>query len=278
MATWSAHFDPNPWISDRALLWIARAGYGGRGAVFLLLGAFAGLSALGFGWQPVGTTEALRSLLMSPAGLLAVPILGAGLLCFALFRATEAVLDVHNYGRDMGGILRRTGLAASGLFYGGLTVITASVILGWNLQQGDGDQSVRHWTAWLMSFPAGGWLVGVAGSIVIAIGIGLGVAGIRESFRRRVRFKGHEKSVVALLGKIGFLARSVVMLLIGGFLVFAALTSNPQHAEGLAGALLILKQQTYGGVLLGVTAAGLLCFGAFGLSEAFMAEINKHRC
>jgi hypothetical protein len=206
---------------------------------------------------------------------LAVFTIGLGVLCFVVYCGTAAIFDVHHYGRDIKGILGRLGLAVSGLFYAGFAIVAASAIFGWGFQHRSDDQSVRGWTAWLMSFPAGRWLVFITGLIVIATGIGLGIAGVREAFRRRVRFAGSERPVLTLLGKIGFLARSMVMLLIGGFLIFAAVTANPLHAEGFAGALRILKQQSFGNVLLGVTAIGLLCFGAFGIGEAFLADIKK---
>jgi hypothetical protein len=76
------------------------------------------------------------------------------------------------------------------------------------------------------------------------------------------------------LGKVGFAARSVIFVLIGGFLIFAAAKHNPQDAEGFAGALRILKQQTFGSILLSMTAVGMMCFGLFGMGEAFRAEVN----
>jgi hypothetical protein len=73
---------------------------------------------------------------------------------------------------------------------------------------------------------------------------------------------------------MGFAARGVVFLLIGGFLVLAALQSSSSEVRGLGGALEALQQQPYGWVLLALTAIGLFAFGLFGLVQARYRHID----
>jgi hypothetical protein len=63
-------------------------------------------------------------------------------------------------------------------------------------------------------------------------------------------------------------ARSLVFAMIGLFLLYAALDSNSREAKGFAGALRLIQQQPHGSRLLGITAAGLLAFGVYGVAEA----------
>jgi len=116
--------------------------------------------------------------------------------------------------------------------------------------------------------PLGEWLVGIAGGIVACVGIGLAVGGVRRQFAKRLRKAEEGSSVVIVLGVIGFLARSLVFVLVGSFLIFAAWHSNAREATGFAGALLTLRSERYGNVLLLTAAAGLFAFGLFGVSEA----------
>jgi hypothetical protein len=51
--------------------------------------------------------------------------------------------------------------------------------------------------------------------------------------------------------------------LIGAFLVKAALEYDPDEAIGIDGALAKLAGASYGSLLLGLTAAGLIAFGLF---------------
>ena len=98
--------------------------------------------------------------------------------------------------------------------------------------------------------------------------------GARAEFRKRLELKAKPRRLVTALGAAGYLARSAVITLIGVFLVFAALHANAHEATGLAGALLVIKGQAYGTVLLAVTALGFLAFGAYGLAEALYRRID----
>ncbi|MCB0065394.1 MAG: DUF1206 domain-containing protein, partial [Caldilineaceae bacterium] len=64
-------------------------------------------------------------------------------------------------------------------------------------------------------------------------------------------------------GRVGFAARGVVYLIMGWFLMQAALTQNSEQAGGIGQALRELAQQPYGPWLLGVVAVGLVAYGFF---------------
>jgi len=68
-------------------------------------------------------------------------------------------------------------------------------------------------------------------------------------------------------------ARSLVFAMIGLFLLYAALDSNSREAKGFAGALRLIQHQPHGSLLLGITAAGLLAFGIYGVAEAAFGRI-----
>ncbi len=76
------------------------------------------------------------------------------------------------------------------------------------------------------------------------------------------------------LGRLGFAARGVVFLVIGGFLGLAAVRSNSAQVKGLGGALETLSDQPHGSALLALVAAGLLAFGVFGLVQALYRRID----
>src|SRR3954470_11824995 len=78
--------------------WVARLGYGARGVVFLIVGFFAGLAALGAG-RSVSSTDALKTLLAEPMGTLLLGIVAAGLFCFAAWRVLQSIFDADHLGR-----------------------------------------------------------------------------------------------------------------------------------------------------------------------------------
>ena len=60
----------------------------------------------------------------------------------------------------------------------------------------------------------------------------------------------------------------VVFVLIGYFLIRAAIDYNPDKAVSLDGALAAVGQASYGPILLGIVAAGLIGFAAYSIADA----------
>lgn len=255
-------------LSQRAFTWIARIGFVGRGVVFLILGGLALAAALSGNSRPVGTAGALNKVTSIPAGSLLALIIALCLLCFAALRVIEAADDVYAYGDDLRGLARRAALGLAGLFYAVVGLAGTSIVLAGRYAPSN-DQTVRDWTAWALSMPLGRWLVGVTGAVILSIGIGLAAAGLRGKFKRRLRLWEKGSTLVTLLGAVGFLARSLVFILIGAFLMFAAIQARPDDAQGFGGALNALRGQPYGDILLFAAAAGLVAFGIFGVAEAY---------
>jgi hypothetical protein len=262
-------------VSRKNLVWIARIGFVGRGVVFLILGGVALWAALSDRTLPVGTAGAMNAVVSQPAGGLLGLAIAIGLLCFAALRMIEAIDDVYDYGDDWHGWMQRGALAAAGLFYTALGILGASIVLTGQYAKPD-DAQVRDWTAWALEMPWGTWLVALAGGIVAAIGIGLAVAGFRKKFASRLRKEEGSRIVIAL-GVVGFLARSVVFVLMGCFLLFAAWHADPDEALGFSGALRLLRGEPYGQAMLLAAAAGLIAFGTFGVAEARYGRAARPR-
>jgi uncharacterized protein DUF1206 len=78
----------------------------------------------------------------------------------------------------------------------------------------------------------------------------------------------NEQRLADRTGKTGLIARGIVFILSGWFLVQAALRFDPSQARGLSGALDTLAAQPFGPWLLGLIALGLVAFGAYSILEA----------
>ena len=127
-----------------------------------------------------------------------------------------------------------------------------------------------------MTWPGGVWLVAAVGAGFLGAAAFNVYRGLSQSFRDKLdesAMSGTEQTLATAVGTAGLLARGVVFGLIGVFLVKAAWEYDPDEAVGLDGALRTLANQSYGQVLLGLTAAGLLAFAAFCLVQARYREI-----
>jgi hypothetical protein len=259
-------------FASLSLPWMMRAGYVARGVVFLIIGGFALLAAGGLGADPQGARDALELLFEKPLGGYFLWALAIGLLCFAGWRLRQAVFDSEQCGTDLYGVMRRIVLAGSGLFYVALAAAAARITF--EHRRVTEDQSAREWTAWAMAQPLGRAAIALIAAGFVVFAIGLAVKAVRAP-HRHFHDGGHPRPGWAVfLGSFGMLTRACVFLMLGGYLAIATYDANSREAVSLAGVLRAMQQQTYGGVLLGVAALGLLAFGFFEITEAAVRNPN----
>jgi hypothetical protein len=252
---------------------LARLGYGARGIVYGLVGGLALLAAIGSGGQTGGSRSALQTLLSQPFGRFWLGVIALGLFGFCAWRVLEALTDADRLGSDLKGLGTRAAHLISGVIYAGLALSALNLALG---QGGGGgeDQAAQDWTAWLLSQPFGQWLVGLIGIAITGTGLAFVWKAWRGDVTAYLVLPADKRDWFVSLGRMGFAARGVVFLLIGGFLILAAVHSSSSDVHGLGGALQALEQQPYGWVLLSLTALGLFAFGVFGLIQARYRHID----
>jgi hypothetical protein len=244
--------------------WAARAGYAAKGVVYAVIGGLAVQRALGTGGEISSTREALEELAAAPFGVLLLTVVTAGLAAYVLWRLVQAFLDPEGRMDDDTSTVRRWArrgfsLVSAGIYgllaYYGVTILLAG--------RGGGGSSGGPLLADLMSTSWGRWLVGLVGAgIVVRGGLQL-VKAYTESFRKRIRsfqFGPGTHRWVLLASRLGISARGVVFALVGGMVVHAAATRDPDGARGTEDALQLLVGHPW---LLGAAGAGLVFYGLY---------------
>jgi hypothetical protein len=246
--------------------WLARAGFVSRGLIYGIIGILAIKVALGAGGKTTNQQGALKTIAQQPFGEVLLILVAIGLAGYSLWRLVHALIGHGPENSDS--TFDRIAALGSGIVYGALCAIAVEILLG----SGGGSSGNTHkTTAGVFGWPAGTWLVGIAGAVLIGIGLYQGYRGLSKDFLKDSKTEEMSRAVrrsIEWLGTFGHLARMVVFGLVGVFLIKAALDFNPKKAVGLDGALAKLAHASYGPYLLGLVAAGLVAFGLYSLTDA----------
>jgi hypothetical protein len=250
---------------SRAFEWFARAGFLARGSIYGIIGILALKLALGSGGKTTNQQGALKTIAHQPFGKVLLVLAACGLGGYALWRLTRAALGHGPEDSDSG--MDRLAALGSGIVYAVLCAIAVEILLG----SSGGSGNTHKTAAGVLGWPAGPWLVGIAGAVLIGIGAYQAYRGVTRDFLEDSKTEQMGPRIrpwIAFIGTFGHLARAVVFGLVGVFLIKAAVDYDPNKAVGLDGALAKLQHHSYGSVLLGVVAAGLIAFALYSISDA----------
>lgn len=258
---------------SRAMSVLARAGLAARGVMYGLIGVIAIQIALGTTHQQADRSGAVRLVAATPFGSAILWLLVIGFAGLTLWRLSEAAYGAPGPdGRKAGQRLINLGKA---FIYGFITWGILKFALGLGAPASTNKQS-RDLTATAFKHSGGRYAVAIAGIVIIGIGLYLAYQAYRARFLQDLRMGSasrRTRQVVTWLGKAGGIARGVVFVTIGIFLVVAAVDAKPGQAKGIDSALVTLAHTPLGPWLLGVVALGLVLFGIFSCCEARWRQV-----
>jgi Domain of Unknown Function (DUF1206) len=244
---------------------LARAGFVARGVIYGVIGILAVEVAVGVGGKTTNQSGALKTIAHQPFGKVLLILVAVGLAGYSLWRFVHVLLGHGPEDTDSG--FERVAAFGSGVTYAVICAIAIEILLG----SGGSSGSAQGPTSGVLGWPAGTWIVGLAGVVLCGVALYQGYRGLSKDFLDDSKTEDMSAGVrkwIAWIGAFGHLARMVVFGLVGVFLIKAAVDYNPNKAVGLDGALAKLANQSYGSVLLGIVAAGLVAFALYSLSDA----------
>ena len=242
--------------------------------MYVVIGWIALQVAFGKSGQQADRSGALHALGGTPFGAVALWVLVVGFFGMALWQLSEALFGSPAAGRKAGMRLRALARA---VIYGILACGVLEYAIGAGGQQSSNQQSVDL-TATLLRHPGGKAVVVVVGLAFIGGGLYLGYQAGRERFLEGLRLtemRAATMLIVGWLGRVGGVARGMVFVTVGVFLVVAAVTTQPRQAKGLDSALRSLAATPGGPWLLALVAIGLIIFGVFSFCEARWARVEQ---
>jgi len=120
-------------------------------------------------------------------------------------------------------------------------------------------------------------LVGTIGIGVIGVGVAFYYRSCRVGFRKCLQIgtlNPKLQRMVIAIGRVGFLARGSILVLIGGYVIQAAYEFDADKVRSSEETLETIKLQPYGPGLLILVAFGLIAYGVHMGLQAWYRQVN----
>lgn len=245
----------------------AYAGYAAKGTVYAVTGVLAFMTAFNMGGEKAGKLQVIEFLEKQSFGKIILAVLGLGLVCYAIWRFIQSIQDPEGIGTDGKAVVKRISFFISGLVYLGLGIYAIVDIFREPSSSGSGGGS-----------GGGGFLSGDTGKYVFIV-VGIALAGkaiyqfikaYKGDFLKKFQIKsiaeGSKRKFIKNMGYAGLVARGVVVGIVAYFFLRAGFSyggGGSEQVKGTSEAFSFIQQQSSGPWLLGLVAAGLVCYGIY---------------
>jgi Domain of Unknown Function (DUF1206) len=249
---------------------LVRAGFVARGVTYGVIAGIAAALAAGVG-SAGGTPNqqgALTFIAQAPLGFIVVMAAAVGLLAYALWKLALGIIGHGPEGSAGHNAKDRIANVAGGIVYLSFFAVAVHVLIG---ASGNETSEQRQATAGVLGWPAGRFIVGLVGAILIGVSLFQIWEALCDQFTddNKLLDMGRARARAFLvIGRVGLCARALVFVLIGYFFIRAAVEYRPSNGIGLDGTLAAVHGEPFGAVLLAAVAAGLLTFAVFSFFEA----------
>lgn len=247
-------------------------GWAAKGVVYVTLAYVVLQLAFGSSTQEANTTGALKSIAGTGPGKVAMVVLGLGLLAFAVGR----ILEVTTLARPQIDTKDKVQAVAHAVFYTSLALTAFRLVS--QAGSGGGAATEQKGSAFLLGLPAGRFLVGAIGLVVIAYGALQIYKGVKQKFLGTLetgRMSTALRQGTTKLGTFAYVIKGAIVMLLGYFFVQSAVKYDPSQARGLDAALGEVAQESWGPAVLTLVALGLLAYGTFAFVESRYRKVGS---
>ena len=258
---------------------IGRLGLAARGVVYCVVAGLAVRIATG-DFERADKRGAVETIVRQSLGRVMLVVLAIGFTAYAFSCFVKAAAGAAEGGSPRtgaSGTAARLVDALKGVTYLGLVGSTLAVALKGD-RGGQGGEAEQEWTAELLRHQYGQLLVMLVGVALVGAGFYLLYRGISQSFEENLRMDEMPpwaRRPMSLLGTAGYVARGVIIGLIGVFVFIAAVGFDAEESVGVDGALKKVVGQPHGPAMLILVALGLFCFGLFSFVEARYRKVHQ---
>jgi hypothetical protein len=250
---------------------VAVTGLIAKGVVYCLLGILAFMAAFEIAGQSDNNTDkkgVFQFIQNHAGGKVMLALIALGLLCYSIWRGIQTFGNTENKDNNAKGISSRVRYLFSGAVYLAVAFVAAKTLFDKDKGNGDANQT---FVAELLSKPLGQWMAALVALSIAGVGVYQAYYGLSEKYKKHVsELNVHNNASHYLLtaGKIGYVSRGVVWLIIAFLMMKAALHANSKEAGDTGKAFQFLESSSYGSYMLGALGVGLVLYGVFNVVRA----------
>jgi hypothetical protein len=206
-------------------------------------------------------------------------IIMIGTACYIVWRIFEAVTDPYGYGKDLGGLGKRSGIALSTV--ADLLIVYAAirVLLGIEgIQQSGEPHEERELVSKMLDERWGALAVTVMGLVVLVAAVAQLFYGVSRGYRERMDIDHYSKSrkaIVHFLAWFGYCSRGIIVGITGFFLLKAAFTQQSKYVVNTDKAFDFIGDEV-GHAYFILVALGTVCYGVFMIIHGMAYDHDKH--
>ncbi|CAN5569856.1 DUF1206 domain-containing protein [soil metagenome] len=251
-----------------ALRLLARLGYAVNGLLHALIGAIAIQIALGSGGE-ADQSGALSAVAATRGGVFILWTVFVGLAALGLWLIVNAFLTAPtNRKKRRWHFLSELG---KGIAYLAVAATTFTFARGGSTNSASTSTDL---SARILSLPGGVILVALIGVVIIAVGVYFVVKGTTRRFKRDLSLpRGQAGRATVAIGVFGYVAKGVVLAVVGILFCVAAATLDPSTSSGLDGGLKALGALPFGKLILVVVGLGLIAYAIYSAVRARYARL-----
>jgi hypothetical protein len=264
---------------------IRSAGFFTKGVVYVLVGALTFMAAFGLGGDIASTDGVIKFLLELPLGKILGGIVALGLIAYSLWRFYQMLKrpsKKNSKPKDWKDRFTRFRYFYSAVFYGFIAYSFAKPLVKYLMGEGgaapsEGNQQQKAALGELLTNDWGKFVIWALAILIAAQAIWQFRLAYTAKFMKKIDNYPdikHEYDFIRKSGRLGYSARGVVFGIIAFFLARVVLYHNAQVYKGTEGALQYLLSFSYGSLLLGITALGLIGYGVFNMMVARHANLT----
>lgn len=189
-----------------------------------------------------------------------------GTIAYIAWRFFETVKDPYDYGKEAHGLSKRTGIALSTIadMFIAYSAIQALYDLG-NLQENGEPEEQRRLAGEMLQESWGSWLIIGIGAIVLITAVTQFIYGITKGYSERLdiaHFNSTKRSLIHFLAWGGYLARGIILGIIGFFYIKAGIADNASYVVNTDKAFDFIGDDV-GHLYFILVALGTICYGLF---------------